>query len=464
MINAETQISNPRISGIEVTSDLLADRGGLLPLLRYLDGSGIIQVIADPLAKYRRSRKGIDIPCLLRQVIAFLLEGTSRRIKRFDELKRDPGYQALLELSAEDMASSDQVERFFGKLPSSVWSGLRSVLRKMFATRLKAEAPTIIELFLDTMVLDNDDARCRQGNEPTYKKVKGFQPLQLIWDGLVVDAQFRGGKKNGNHGTTVISMIEKARKVIRETLGYNVAILVRMDGGFFDGKLFQALDNLNIGFVCSGRKSPGIKAYVEAQDHWEEFDKGKQAWSFLDFGNRCDSWKKFYRAIYLKPRYQGDQEYLAFARPESVILTNLAPGRGLFNKCDSKVREYLFDARTIIAEHHAKGADELTHRAIKDLGFEQMPFKKFGGNMAFYYLMVIAHNMMEWFKRDVLVPLNLVGRGSYATTVRRVVLDIAVKIVKTGRRLIMKVTEATMNRLQLDKLWKMSQSPPRLLS
>lgn len=464
MINVRPRTSNPRISGIEITSDLLADRGGMLPLLRYVDGTGIVEALASPLARYRRSGKGIAVPCLLRQILAFLMDGTSRRIKRFDELKQDLGYSALLELEANDMASSDQVERFLGKIPPSNWSVHRAILRKMFATRLKAERPTTVELFLDTMVLDNNDAHSRQGCEPTYKKVKGFQPLQLIWNGLVVDAQFRGGKKNGNHASTALTMIKKARKIIRQTLGYEVAILVRMDGGFFDGSLFQALDHLNIGFVASGRKTPAIKAFVAQQEAWQVFRKSGQEWSYLDFGSRCGSWKKFFRTLYLKPRYEGEQAYLEFARPESVILTNLAPHRRIMEKLDATVRERLFDARFLIAEHHAKGADELTHRAIKDFGFEQMPFRKFGANMAFYYLMIIAHNLMEWYKRDVLVPLNLVGKRSYATTIRRMVLDYAAKIVKTGRRLVMKVTPSTMNRLQLDRLWKMCQSPPGLVS
>ena len=49
---------------------------------------------------------------------------------------------------------------------------------------------------MDTMVLDNDDALKRHGVEPTYKKVKGFHPLQLNWDRYFVDAVFRGGKKH----------------------------------------------------------------------------------------------------------------------------------------------------------------------------------------------------------------------------------------------------------------------------
>ena len=53
-----------------------------------------------------------------------------------------------------------------------------------------------------TLMLDNDDALKRHGVQPTYKKVKGFHPLQLNWGRFFVDAVFRGGKKHSNHGDT----------------------------------------------------------------------------------------------------------------------------------------------------------------------------------------------------------------------------------------------------------------------
>jgi hypothetical protein len=44
--------------------------------------------------------------------------------------------------------------------------------------------PDVIELSIDPMVLDNDEASKQEGVQPTYKKVKGFQPLQMTWAGL----------------------------------------------------------------------------------------------------------------------------------------------------------------------------------------------------------------------------------------------------------------------------------------
>jgi hypothetical protein len=60
-----------------------------------------------------------------------------------------------------------------------VWL-FRRILQQLFVWRLNIEGPEIIKIGLDTMVLDNDDSKMKEGVEPTYKKVKGFQPLQFL--------------------------------------------------------------------------------------------------------------------------------------------------------------------------------------------------------------------------------------------------------------------------------------------
>ena len=93
--------------------------------------------------------------------------------------------------------------------------------------------------------MDNKDADKRHGVQPTYKKVKGFQPLQLNWKGYFVDAIFRGGSKHSNYGDSVQNMMIHVVKQIRKNYSKDVPILLRCDAGFFcyrEGRTpFQAL-------------------------------------------------------------------------------------------------------------------------------------------------------------------------------------------------------------------------------
>jgi hypothetical protein len=124
----------------------------------------------------------------------------------------------------------------------------------------------------------------------------------------------------------------------------------------------------------------------------------------------------------------------AFAQPENVILTNIGINDDVLQHCSREREEYWLDPEVIIESHHQRGADELPHRGFKDFGFEELPFKRFGPNTAFYYCMLIAFFLSETFKEDVL--RDVIPITGYATTVRRKVIDIAGKIINTGRRIM----------------------------
>ena len=81
----------------------------------------------------------------------------------------------------------------------------------------------------------------REGAKPTYKKVKGFQPLQLTWGRFIVDAYFRSGEKHHNHGDDARRTLAKAVQLIRAHYRAEVPMIVRIDSGFFDDKLSAAL-------------------------------------------------------------------------------------------------------------------------------------------------------------------------------------------------------------------------------
>ena len=63
--------------------------------------------------------------------------------------------------------------------------------------------------------------------------------------------------------------------------------------------------------------------------------------------------------------------------------------------------EHYLDMKNIVEMAHQRGADELVHRGIKDFGTEQLPFKRFESNTAFFYIMLVSFNLLEAFKEDI---------------------------------------------------------------
>jgi hypothetical protein len=452
--------TSERICKVESTDDTLTGRGGLAIFNRYLCEVGVYEVLEGSFGHFRKSAKGLDTWRLFKQVFLFFFDGTSRHLTYFDELKKDKGYAGTVEERVENLASSHTIKRFFKLFFLSSVVLFRQVLRRLFLWRLKIEQPDEIELTVDTMVMDNDEANAREGVQPTYKKVKGFQPLQIVWDGRIVDAIFRGGKKHGNGGKTVINMVKKLVDYIRKNYRKDVTIVVKLDSAFFDEANFALFDELGIGFIATGKMYKGVKEAVRCapDESWGCYDNTRQAWSFSEFGYRPDSWGKFYRAIYTRPVYDDKQMLLDFARPDNVIITNIGVNTDALIHCDAQRRKYWMKATTIIRSHHMRGADELPHRGLKDFGFEQLPFKRFAPNCAFFYCMIIAFFLFECFKRDVL--REVIPISSYANTVRRKLVDFAAKIVKTSKQIILKIPRSVMSSLKIESLWNLCQNPP----
>ena len=455
--------SKCKISKVGVTEDTLTGRGGLALFVRYVSQVNIYALLFDAFGHIRRSEKGQPIWNVFKQILCFFYDGTSRHLVYFDQLKRDRGYASVIENTSEEMIGSHQAKRFF-KAFSWLCGGIfRRILKRLFIWRLKIQRPEKIELTIDLMIMDNDEALKRHGVEPTYKKVKGFGSLQILWDRKVVDAIFRGGSKHSNAGQTVVNMVTDLVNLIRREYRADVPIVVRMDSGFFDEDNLAALDRQNIGVICTGKVYDHVKGYVGAlpDNGWAIYDNGHQEWEYVEFGYRYESWKKYYRAIYTRPAYEGEQRVLDFARPDNIIITNLGVNPAVVKGCSAEVRKELIRVESIIHSHHQRGADELPHRGLKDFGFEELPFKRFSPNTAFFYCMLISFFLFETFKEDVLEEVLPVA--SYATTVRRKVVDFAAKIITTSRGIILKVTQAVMDYLRFDKLWERCQNPIPIL-
>jgi len=447
----ETKTSERRkIARLETTNDTLTSRGGLAFFVKYVEAVGVMRLLLAKFEGIRKSAKGVTVANMFLQALYFFFDGTSRHVSYFDDLKKDAGYAAVVEMSDKQMASSHAVKRFFGAFSIFTAAAFRWVLKELFVWRLKLKQPVLVMLTLDTMVMDNDDALKREGCDPTYKKVKGFQPLQLIWEGKIVDAIFRRGKRHSNYGNDVEKMIRGIVELIRTRYPVSVTIVIRMDAGFFDEQNFRLCDELGIGFVGTGKTFKAIKEQVAAIDEkeWKVYDNAHQKWSYTGFEYRCEKWDKAYRALYTRPKYEGQQGLLEFARPDNIIVTNLTAS-DLNDKC-------------VIYCHHQRGADELPHRGLKEFGSEQMPFKRFGANQAFYYVMVIAFFLFETFKEDNLQ--DILPLSSYATTVRRQLVDIAAKVVRKAGQIILKVPKTIMERLTLDTLWMRCQHAPSVVT
>ena len=178
---------------------------------RYLEQTRIFDLLEVAFGSLRKSSKGLAVWHLFHQLLCFFADGTSRHLSCFDQIKEDPGYAASIQVASEEMASSHTVKRFFRLFSWTTGKIFRRILKELFVWRLHITRPDLIVIGVDTMVMNNDYAKKRHGVTPTYRKKKGFQPIQFTWKGTIIDAVFRSGKWHGmTRGTAKEMIIESS--------------------------------------------------------------------------------------------------------------------------------------------------------------------------------------------------------------------------------------------------------------
>ena len=454
-----------KITKIRATNDKISSRGGLALFLRYIENIKLYELISSVvLLKIVFGGKGLSLQQFLKQMFAYFMDGTDMSMSGFDKKKTDKGYASVLENTENDMASSHQIKRVFMKfsvIPNWLYD---KVLHELFIWRLKIESPKIIVLGIDTMVLDNDSSKKKEGCEVTYKKKKGFQPLHITWGPFLIDVLFRNGKAHSNHGTDYTDRVRAIVELIRERYSCDVPIILCADSGFADQKAFDYFDTINVHFITTSKIYADVREYSEQMPskQYGELSKDKLIWRFFEFASKRGTWKRFRRSIFTTLSCDENGQYvigLGNKRTDNLIFTNI----GTNVMADQRLRdaggEEYFKVVNIVKLSHQRGSDELIHRSIKELATkEQLPFKRMGMNRAYYFMLAISHFIFEAYKRDI--TNEVVAITSYPNTFRRKIIDFATKITSGSRYVILNVPRTVFENFKIYDLWKKCQSPP----
>ncbi len=276
----------------------------------------------------------------------------------------------------------------------------------------------------------------------SYKGFKAYQPLNTYWaeKGLILHTEFRDGNVPAGHEQLrvfihALSLLPPGVKTIRlrsDTAGYQHDLMAYCDRG--ENERFGRIE-----FAIGADVTPEFKKAVREAEEWRPlFDrKGRIAgeWAEVCFVPNKSATKKGepYRYIAIRelmkqPLLPG-MDYLPF----QTIAFNETQYKlfGIATNMD-------WEGGKLIDWHHERcGKPEEAHAVMKeDLAGGKLPSGKFGENTAWWWIMVLAHNLNAAMK-------SLVLQGSWVAkrmkAIRFHLINLPGRVMEHARGLIVRL-------------------------
>ena len=280
----------------------------------------------------------------------------------------------------------------------------------------------------------------------SYQGYKAYQPLNTYWaeQGLILHTEFRDGNVPAGYEQLrvfihALSLLPKEIKTVRlrsDTAGYQHDLLKYCD----NEKEHPYLGRIE--FAIGADVTPEFKRAVRDAEEWHPLHDKKGhitgEWAEVCFvPNAGCTTKKGQPSRYLAIRERLKQpllpgmEHLPFQ-----TITFDETGYKLFGI----VTNMDWEGEKLIHWHHKRcGKSEEAHAVMKeDLAGGRLPSGKFGENAAWWWIMILAHNLNRAMK-------NLVLEGSWVTrrmkAIRFHLINLPGRVMERSRQLFIRLTE-----------------------
>lgn len=326
-----------------------------------------------------------------------------------DELKADPVFTAIL--NKERLASQPTISRLNAKLDEDTLAQLQKVNEIMLDRAYKIEPRQHVIFDLDSTnfaTYGNQSGACYN----SHYQANGYHPL-FLFDGLTGDcikAELRPG--NVYTSNQVKDFIEPVFKKYDQDYSW-VTTCVRGDSGFAVPNLYEIAEQYGVKYVIR------LKANAILYKYAEEFEP------LLE--KKCKHNAVDYQAVYGEFDYQAG----SWNKPRRVVVKIEKPAGEITFKHTFIVTDMDLSPKNIVKFYSNRGTMENFIKEGKNgFAFDKMSSNEFQTNANKLQQMILAYNLINWFRRLCLpeaMKANRIG------TMRLKLIKIAGKIIRTGR-------------------------------
>lgn len=415
------------------TDEHLTPYGGLLPLVKLLDGLKFRELFEKTF--HDPARKTLYGSYFFVQGLLMLLFIGFRRLHHFVYIQEDPMLLGIL-----GIAKLPAVSTFWRFLQSLTINHATYLLRIIAVLRERAWKSlgichSSIHVDIDTTVetVYGKIEGAKKGHNPKARGKKGLRPILAF---IAETKEYMAGKLrrgetvNGKElGKFIRSLASQVPECVRK-------VTIRADAEFFCWEAVKACKDLGYRFVIAMKRgSP-----VFPEDGWYTVGKVKD----IEY-NGCkyqpSGWEHKTRFVAMRIRKS----------PKETLGQD-----DLFNDENYKYRIFVTDLQVkphkVIREYDGRaGAENLVGEAKRE-GLAAIPSKRFHSNMAYFQIVLLAYNLWRYMKRFA-EPVDHPEPILNTVHVSRLkLLFIAAKIVSHSDRVTVKYSRHLSIRGTLDTL------------
>jgi hypothetical protein len=346
-----------------------------------------------------------------------------RRINKTEILQYNGAFLEMLGL--EQFPDQTTLRRFLRRLtPSSIRQLAR--LHDSYRAWLFELPETRHSLILDVdsvvIVVYGHAQRAAVGYNPKKPGRRSYHPLfcfeatlHEFWHGIL-----RPG--NAASSTGAVPFLQVCLAKVPGALARR-RVRFRMDSGFFGKRVVEFLDQTGCGYVIVAKETSRIKAAAQAT----RFTALQGGWEYGEFTCQPQHWKQPHRFVVVRRPIPEDPE-------EAKQLTLFKDRRYAYHVFVTNLdleawRVYLF--------YNGRASIEKSNREfLYDYPLGKIPTQSWTANVAFFQLLLLAANLVHWFKRLCLPPTY--ARATL-DTIRTDFLVLPARLVRQSKKNVVKL-------------------------
>jgi Transposase DDE domain group 1 len=402
----------PRNLAVAFGAPNLTHYGGVYLLHRFLSRIGFKDAVAVRVRLAQRNNRysvGEMLLALLYPMILGL-----ERLETTQLLRQNGVFQYLTGLPSYPEATT--LRRFLLRVAPRGLPKLRA-LHDRFLQRLtlhpRPPARLVFDVDSTVLVVYGTQEQARIGYNPIKRGRPSYHPL-LCFEGRSKD--FWHGELRPGDAHTAAGTLELLRACFVKIPAGVRSVIVRADKGFYDHTLVEWLEDYGAGFVIVARLTAPIKRKL-AHLRYVSPSRGVEV---AEFRYQPTRWPHPYRFVVVR-RPKPDEP--------TAQLTLFKLGKYHYQVLVSNLR---LQPLHLWRFYNDRAGIELLIRHLKgDYALGSIPTRHFFANETYFHLLLLAYNLVNWFKRLCLPPELQIAT---LQTLRQRILLMPAQLVRTGNR------------------------------